>query len=154
MSNIKTAISALKAEIKTAKEGLAFYKTRVVSLEGALAGLESVEIPGLGSSKRRGRKPGGPAATGKRGRPAASVSSKNIDGKLPSTGKDFWPSLIASKPMTGAEIYAAAIKNLGITPTNEQAKKLAQRQANALSILCKKGLLSSSGSGRARQYFK
>lgn len=158
MSNIKAAQDAIKAELKHAREGLAFYQERVASLEDALARLEGVEATSTAAPQRRGRKPAeaaaaadkskAPRAARKSGRATTSTE------KLPATGKDFWPTLIDAQPKSVREIFDAAVAALGITPDKEQVKKLAQRQANALSILCKNGVIQRAGSGRDSRYFK
>jgi hypothetical protein len=155
MSNLKTAIQAIKAELKHAKEGLAFYQSRRGSLEDALAKLESVEVRGDAqpASPRKGRRGSAQPVDSKAGKQARGAAVRD-GGKLPSTGKDFWPSLVGSQAQSSAEILDGAIKALGINPSPLQLKKLAQRQANAFSILCKKGLVSSSGKGRERRFFK
>jgi hypothetical protein len=153
MSNLKSAKHAIEAELEHAKQGVAFYQSRVEALEDALAKLNIVDTPSRdiikpavnGQTKMSG-KPG-------RGR-KPRAKAEGGDDKLPSTGKDFWPDLISAQPQSASEIFDAALKTLGITPTKDQSKKLAQRQANALSILTKKGIVSSSGSGRSRRFFK
>lgn len=156
MSNIKVAKDAIKAELKTAREGVAFYRARVASLEEALGRLDIVDAPTSEPTKRRGRKaaestPQKSAAS--KGRKVAGAK-KSSEAQLPATGKEFWLGLAGQEPRSSSEIYEAAIQALGISPSKDQSKKLAQRQANALSVLCKSGALSSSGAGRDRRYFK
>lgn len=149
MSNLKVAKDAIKAELEHARQGVAYYQAKIVSLEEALAKIEGVGTVAQtdrasedAPKQRRGRKPGmkGPGA-------------KSAD-KLPKTGKDFWTGLLSSTPMSAFDIYNAAVQALGINPSKAVAKKLVQRQGNALSVLSKAGVIASTGSARARQYFK
>lgn len=154
MSNLKSAIQAIKAELAHAKEGAAFYQSRITALEEALARIDSVETgvaqnKDSGKTKRAGKAIGG----AKRGRkPRAQVEEGSA--KLPSTGKDFWPNLITSEPRSAPEILNAAVKTLGISPTKEQMKKLSQRQTSALNNMVKTQLIQDSGSGRERRFFR
>lgn len=161
MSNIKLAKAAIQAELNTAIEGVTFYQARVASLELALNGLDIVDGNSAATPQRRGRKPSAGAVEAveskKAKAPVTVKRGKKAKGKgepLPPTGKEFWLGLAGSEPKSSAEIYDAAVQALGISPSEEQAKKLAQRQANALSVMCKSGELSSTGSGRERRYFK
>lgn len=153
MSNIKSARDAIRAELNHAREGAAYYQSRVEALEEALAKIDDLEAAGTPNGKSRPMAETG--TKGKRGRPAKkSAPKENEEEKLPSTGKNFWPDLITQHPQSAPEILTAAIRSLGITPSKGQTKKLAQRQANALSLLTKSGAIASSGSGRERRFFK
>lgn len=153
MSNIKSAREAIQAELDHAREGAAFYQSRVEALEEALAKIYHLEAGSVPNGKPTPA--AGAAAKGKRGRPAKKVEAGTVnDEKLPSTGKNFWPDLITPHPQSAPEILTAAIRSLGLSPSKEQTKKLAQRQASALSLLTKSGAISSSGSGRERRFFK
>lgn len=144
MSNIKTAVAAIKAEMKHAQDGVKFYQAKVASLEHALSNLEGVDLPVVSTTRSgKGRAKSAPPKGNKAAR----------GGSLPATGKDFWPGLLGPEPKSPAEIFEAAVQALGLKPTKEQARKLAQRQANALSVLTKAGTISSTGDGRGRRYF-
>lgn len=158
MSNLKSARQAIKAELEHARKGAMFYQSRVVALEEALAKIDSVETNGSVSSNlpKAGKAPAN-AGKVKRGRKARGQSTGNkADGsdKLPSTGKDFWPNLITTQPQSAKEILNAAIKTLGISPSKEQVKKLSQRQTSALHNMIKANVISDSGAGRDRRFFK
>lgn len=155
MSNLKSAELAIQAELDYARQGLAYYQSKVEALEDALAKVHSVQtvlseegnVPR--AAKSRNSAAAAPKSQGKRrAQPAAE------DEKLPSTGKDFWPSLLNDEPQSPAEILAAAVKALGITPSADQTKKLSQRQANALSVMAKNGDIGTVGDGRSRRYFR
>lgn len=147
MSNIKAAVAAIKAELKLAQDGLKFYQARVASLENTLANLNVIEQP-VAAPTKKGRAQATSVKTAKPGR-----GKVGRGGSLPATGKEFWPRLLTAEPMSSAEIYAVAVEALGIRPDKDQAKKLGQRQANALSVLTKAGIVSSTGTGRDRRYF-
>ncbi len=154
VSNLKSAKQAIKAELDHAREGLAFYQSRVEALQEALNTIDSVDTAGANGRKAPKAAVEAPAAkqpkTRGKGRPKAVADEE----KLPSTGKEFWPNLITAQPRSAPEILRAAIDALGISPSKEQTKKLAQRQASALSILTKSGAVQSSGAGRERRFFK
>lgn len=158
MSNIKSAKQAIQAELDHAKQGAVFYQSRVEALEEALKKIYDIESSALPNGKppKTGGPTGAPVARRKPGKPARKARGPAPRGeeKLPSTGKNFWPDLITAHPQSAPEILTAAIKTLGISPSKEQSKKLAQRQASALSILTKTGAIDSSGSGRERRFFK
>jgi len=152
MTNLVSAKDAIRAEIAHAKKGAAYYQSLVVALEQALAKLDSVgsepaeskalagrSVTGNGMERpRRGRKPG----------------SKNKVSALPSTAKEFWPSLITDEPQSASDILNAAIAKLNITPSDEQRKKLAQRATFALNHMVKTNTIADSGSGRARRFMR
>jgi hypothetical protein len=154
MSNLNSARQALKAELEHARKGVAFYESRVVALEEALDKIDSVESGSQKTSdSEKLRKSGSASLQAKpgrktRGRPASD------DASLPSTGKDFWPNLITAQPQSAKEILDAAIKALAIAPTKEQMKKLTQRQTSALHNMIKANVISDSGAGRERRFFK
>lgn len=163
MSNLKSAKQAIQAELSHAREGAAFYQSRIVALEDALDKLDSVETVNGKAPKASRSKREAPAHHEKRGRASragaaagsanGSTSSTSGAGKLPSTGKGFWPSLITAEPQSAGDILNAAIKTLGITPSKDQMKKLVQRQTNALHQLVKSKAVADSGSGRERRFF-
>ena len=158
MSNIDSAMAALKAELGQAKQGLAYYQSQVSALETALTQLGALgQVPA-----RRGRKPGKavkaekPAKAG-RGRPAkAKGKSGRARGPkdLPFTGGDYWPDLVGSEPQSASDILNASVAGLGFEPSREQVKKLSQRMTFVLNSLVKAGKIKDSGSGRGRRFFK
>lgn len=160
MSNLTSAKHAIQAELNHAKQGMAFYQSRVEALEDALAKIDSVDSETKQGKKAGRSRNGVTVKNGLSNKRAMKASAKpqakaDSDGeKLPSTGKNFWPDLITGQPRSAPEILQAAISALGISPSKGQRKKLAQRQANALSLLTKSGVISSSGAGRERRFFK
>ena len=164
MSNIDAAMAALGAELAQAKQGLAYYQSQVTALETALAqlGVLGLTAVGVKAAGKRGRKPGRPAkvekpAKGVRGRPAkAKKSGRAAKGPndLPFTGGDYWPDLVTGEPQSASDILRASVAGLGFEPTEEQAKKLAQRMTFVLNSLVKTGKIKDSGSGRERRFFK
>lgn len=154
MSNLKSAELAIQAELDHAKQGLAYYQSKVEALEEALAKVHSVQtvmsedsnVPR--AAKARVSAPAPKSQAKRRSQPTVE------NDKLPSTGKDFWPNLLTDDPQSPAEILSAAIKALGISPSADQTKKLSQRQANALSVMAKNGDINTVGDGRSRRYFR
>lgn len=160
MSNIRTAIQAIQAEIAHAKSGMAYYVSRVEALQQALSELSQVDGRASAPSDIAKSQPKQPKpALGKRGKKAKRAGAKpsektHEEGDLPFTGGDFWPNLINDKPQHGSEILKAAISSLGFEPSAEQVKKLAQRMTFALNALVKTDKIQDSGSGRARVFTK
>lgn len=154
MSNLKSAELAIQAELDHARQGLAYYHSKVEALEDALAKVHSVQtvLSEEGNVPRATKTRNSAAAPKSQGKRRAQPAAENE--KLPSTGKDFWPSLLNDEPQSPAEILAAAVKALGITPSADQTKKLSQRQANALSVMAKNGDIGTVGDGRSRRYFR
>jgi hypothetical protein len=173
-SNLNSAKQAIEAELTHARQGAAFYATRVQALEIALQQLENVDtengaVPaapdapmhtkGKVAGAKRGRKPGSVAkANGAsteektkgrkkgRGRPSSS---------LPTTGRDFWFGLISDQPQSAVEISNAAVTALGIAPSQKrEIQQLKQRVAPALASLVATHHISDTGSGRQRRFFK
>jgi hypothetical protein len=152
MPNFTSAKDAIKSELEHARKGAAYYQSLVDTLEEALAKLDSIgsgaDMPvrksaGIGSARAAG--------ASKRGRPARA---KNATGKtLPSTGKDFWPSLVTEEPQSASQILHAAIERLGFTPDEEQLQKLRQRMTFAINSLVKTNKIQDAGSGRERRFF-
>ncbi|MEN3295938.1 MAG: hypothetical protein V7642_5191 [Burkholderiales bacterium] len=156
MSNLKSARQAIKAELEHARKGAAFYQSRVEALEEALATIEGVEAVNEKTSavSTKAAKSNTSAARAKPGRKARKQAAAGNGAKLPSTGKDFWPNLITAQPQSAKEILDAAIRSLGIAPSKDQLKKLAQRQTSALHNLVKAHAIGDSGAGRERRFFR
>jgi hypothetical protein len=161
MSNLESAKAAIQAELSHAKKGLAFYQSRIDSLEKMIAQLVAVsgatDAPSASLVKaKRGRKP----IAGKKTKLTKATKIKRVakDGasgnELPSTGRDFWPNLILEQPQSASEVLNAAISTLGFTPTKLQAQKLAGRMTFALNALVKANKIQDSGKGRERRFFK
>lgn len=153
MSNLKSAKDALIAEIEHVRQGLEFYQSRIQALEQALATLSSLDgVETAGAKGKRGRK----SAVGEAGDTAGPKkrASKRSDTSLPATGKEFWMGLITSEPQSAREVLEAAVKALGISPSKDELKKLAQRQANALHMLIKDKAISDTGTGRDRRFLR
>ena len=156
MSNLESARAAIEAEIAHAREGFAFYQSRIETLQKMLSQLASVDGAGP-APKRRGRKPGSVNKVKKvvkagRGRRAGKADSGQND--LPFTGGNYWVNLVTSEPQSVSEILQAAVGKLDFTPSDEQVKKLAGRMTFALNALVKTRQIQDSGSGRERRFFK
>lgn len=155
MSNLQSAKDALRAELEHAREGLAYYQSRVEALQQTLTSLSSLEgkgdrnvaVPSKGRRKKA-------APVDEAAAPVKATRAKKQRSDLPATGKEFWTGLINGEPQSAREILDAAVKTLGISPSKDELKKLAQRQANALHMLVKAGAISDSGSGRDRRYLR
>lgn len=157
VSNLKAARQAIEAELSHAKQGMAYYISRVEALEIALQQLENVEGeksaagPQAGE-RQRGRKAQGGGA--KRGPKPRAAGSNKAD-SLPSTGGDFWLKLVSSQPQSAVDISNAAISALGITPDQKgRIQKLKQRVSPALASLVASQKIKDSGAGRERRFFK
>lgn len=150
MSNLRSAKESLAAELAHARQGLAFYDARVAALEETLNTLETLNAEIGDKPHRQERQQRAPrtqtSARGGRGRKES--------GGLPATGKEFWTSLVTNQPRSTREILEAAIQTLDIDPSRDDLKKLSQRQANALHMLVKEKVISDSGSGRERRFFR
>jgi hypothetical protein len=151
MSNLKSAKDSLAAELAHARQGLAFYHTQVEKLEEALAALESLngKMPGprIGAKKQ-------PAVPSKHDGTKAGGKTRKQGKSLPKTGKDFWTNLITNQPISAKEIFDAAVEALDTKVSQDDLKKLSQRQANALHMLVKEKQISDTGSGRDRRFFR
>ncbi len=164
MSNMTSVKSALDAEIKHAKEGIAFYSTRIATLEKMIAQLDQLD-GGQSQSSVHG-------STGKRTytRKAKTMETASANsgvenakrrgkangksgGKLPATTARFWQSLLSETPISNKDIIAAAISTLQIKPNATDLKKLKQRLANAITLMTKDGSMLSEGSGRERRFY-
>lgn len=159
MSNLNTAMLSIEAEIKHAKNGLAFYVARIESLErtlgelNAIAGATNSAMP---TTSVKNDKPLAPktSTTTKSKQPKTVKEPRNtkFTGELPSTGGDYWPNLVSDKPQHAAEILQAAIDQLEFKPTEEQKQKMRQRMVFALNALVKAKKIQDSGSGRNRRF--
>ncbi|MEC4723759.1 hypothetical protein RY831_32055 [Noviherbaspirillum sp. CPCC 100848] len=154
MANTGSAAKAVQLELQHARQGMMYYSKLVENLEDVLETLAAIEAPATESRTRRGR-----SLTGRKAEPkAASTTRQKADlkpatkSKLPSTGKDFWPSLLTDTPQSASDVFKAAVAALGIRPSAEDKKKLNQRLSNALSVLSKNGEINAEGHGRDRRY--
>lgn len=159
MSNLESAKAAIEAELSHAKEGLAFYHSRIDALDKTLTQLASVSASSDAPPATTGAvAKGAPkVAAGKSVKPAKKKRgvTEGADGKeLPFTGGDYWPNLVAPQPRSASQILSAAIDSLGFTPTKTQIQKLAGRMTFALNALVKTNKIQDSGSGRDRRFFK
>ncbi len=158
MSNLDAAQRAIEAELAKAKQGFAYYQSRVSALEEALTRLAGIDVPGQApvGKKQRGKKAMSALAADKlptlkkkaRAKHAADAAA------LPFTGGDFWPSLITDQPRSSLDILKAAIDKLGFAPSDEQEKQLRGRMTFALHALIKANKIQDSGAGRDRRFFK
>ena len=182
--NLKAARQAIKAELSHAKEGRAYYLSRIEALEIALQQLESVEdvesISSTGTQspanakgaktndRKRGRKARGSerdsSANGyataeadgakKRSQKPRTKSADDAD-SLPPMGGDFWLNLVSDQPQSAVDISNAAISALGIAPEQKgRIQKLKQRVSPALASLVSSQKIKDSGAGRERRFFK
>lgn len=158
MSNLQTVKTALIAEIKNAREGVAFYTKRIVELEKLQKQLGQLDIAEASApSAKKGRD----TATSKLKVMVADAVPIVLDGKgkvkatpkLPATKTSFWQGLLTDTPMANQEILAAAIAELKIRPTPVDLQKLKQRLANFITTATKDGAIHSDGTGRARRFF-
>ena len=173
MSNLDSAKQAIEAEIEHAKEGLAFYQTRIASLEQALTQLAYIDGGAshgtsltVSTGKRRGPKPKNAKQTSadetsapSAGKKSSTQKSKNGvaasgGNELPFTGGDYWTNLITAEKKSASEILEAAIAGLGFEPTKVQRNKLGGRMTFALNTLVKSNGIQDSGRGRERRFFK
>jgi hypothetical protein len=163
MSNLESARAAIEAELAHAKEGFAYYQSRIDALQKMLSQLASVAgADGVTATGRRGKR-GRPSrkaaadkpakATGNRGRGRKAGNGAGGN-ELPFTGGNYWTNLISEKPQAVSEILHAAIGKLEFIPSEEQVKKLAGRMTFALNALVKTKKIQDSGSGRERRFFK
>lgn len=178
-SNLKSARQAIEAELAHAKQGAAYYATRVEALETALQQLDSVEAgtasstrtasaqTGAGSLKKNGARTrrriraastngnGASLAAPKRSRKARSTTGTSRSDDSLFTGGDFWLSLVSEQPRSAVDIANAAIETLGISPDQkDKIQKLKQRVSPALAGLVSSHKINDSGSGRERRFFK
>ncbi|HJV87047.1 MAG TPA: hypothetical protein VJ698_16405 [Noviherbaspirillum sp.] len=158
MSKLESAKSAIEAEISHARQGLAYYQSRIEVLEQTLAQLDSI-IDLETTPPARGRRKYGQTTSSrtpaKRGRPRKpTVGTSSTAPELPPTPSDYWLGLITDTPRSAAEILKSAIGSLGFDPTPVQVKKLRQRLPPALQSLLESKKIQDSGSRRERRFFK
>lgn len=154
MANIGSAAQAVKLELLHAREGMAYYTKLVENLEGVLETLTTLDSPST-SGRAKSRTAKTAKASGKATSKAKATTTKSTrQSKLPATGKDFWPTLLTDTPQPASEIFKAAVNALGIKPSAEERKKLAQRMSNALSVMSKNGDINAEGKHRERLYSK
>ena len=162
MSNMTSLKSALDVEIKHAKEGIAFYSTRIATLEKMIQQLDQLDdatatgTDGKGAGKRkytRSAKAREVTAATNDGAASATDGGARAKSKLPATTAAFWTSLLSETPISNKDIIKAAVAALKIRPTPADMKKLKQRLANAITIMTKDGSMMSDGTGRARRFF-
>ena len=157
MSNLQSAKSAIEAEIMHARQGVAFYQTRLETLEKTLDQLDSVSLPEdiaqiEQSEKRYSSVRAKTIHKRRRGRPAGSAASSGRE--LPTTGADYWLNLVSDQPQSAAEILRQAVAKLGFHPSKLQVQKLRQRLAPGLKALLEAQKIQDSGAGRERRFFK
>src|SRR4051794_20066193 len=126
MSNLQSAKSAIEAEIMHMRQGVAFYQSRLETLEKTLDQLDSVSLPeDIVQIEESGKRPSSARtkAAYKKGRGRRSVTIAS--GKeLPTTGGEYWLDLVSGQPQSGAEILRQAIAKLGFHPSKLQVQKL------------------------------
>lgn len=161
MSNMINVKSALTAEIKHAKEGIAFYSTRIAALEKMLQQIDRIDgSPGAVASLDilTDKKPVRVAKDASDNSDAGNAGSgsnpaKGNEAKLPPTTAKFWQSLLSETPISNKDIIKGALAALKIRPGPIELKKLNQRLANAITIMTKDGTMLSEGTGRERRFF-
>lgn len=158
MSKLDSAKLALEAEIARAKQGMAYYQSRVEILEQTLAQLNHIadfDIAQPGAGKRRQKASPLTKAVKVSGRRRTAYGKASAGGSdLPSTPSEYWLDLITETPQSAPEILKKAINSLGFEPNQMQLKKLRQRIAPALQALLKSKQIQDSGSRRERRFFK
>lgn len=157
VSNLKSAKSAIKAEIAHARQGLDYYKSRVEILEQALDQLEHAGTPdqvagARGPKSRRRTQAASAARTERPHRARRNARQSSSANELPYTGGDYWLDLISEEPHSAAEILRSAVGSLGFEPDRSQVQKLRQRLTAALQQMLQAGRIKDSGSGRERRY--
>jgi hypothetical protein len=157
MSNLQSAKSAIQAEIAHARQGLAFYQSRIETLEQTLDQLDTVSTPEdiAEQSEGRRRQPVTQTRAGRKpGRPARATRASSKGSGLPQTGGEFWMQLISDQPQSAAELLKQAIAHLGSNLDKKDLQKLRQRVSPALQALLKSNRIKDTGAGRERRYFK
>jgi hypothetical protein len=151
--NLKLARQAVATELNFAKQGMAYYLSRVEALEQALDQLESVSTGHTEPAKTKtaaGRK--GKAAQPK-DRPRMKAGAR--EGRnFPTTGGDFWLELITDQPQSAVDIANAAAVVLGFADDKAQVQVLKQRVSPALNALVESKKVKDAGAGRERRFFK
>ncbi|MDB5729710.1 MAG: hypothetical protein JWQ00_2915 [Noviherbaspirillum sp.] len=151
--NIKLAREAVAAELIMAKQGMAYYLSRVEALERALEQLETVGNGQTGSQQQE-------SAKGRK-RASAKTESRSKAGQgtrearvFPTTGGDFWLELVTDQPQSAVDIANAAAAALGFARDKAQVQILKQRVSPALNALVDAQKITDSGSGRERRFFR
>ena len=149
MPNSTSARDAIKAEIAHFTEGLVYYQQQIDKLQKALAVLGDT-----GANKKAA--PTKTAITTKpaRGKAKTKGRATAAPGKIPSTGGDFWISLISDRPQSGSDVLSAAIAKLGLQSSRETKATLSARMTNALTHLVKSKQIQDSGVRRERRFFR
>lgn len=168
MSNITSATTAIGAEIKQARQGMAFYEARIAELERLVVALTAIDggsqgIDAAVSGKRKGNGRDGKAtvaATRTNGiaspsskRKRADVRVSNGASRLPSTSASFWKGLLSEAPMSKPDIMNAAVAALGVELDHNDTEKLKQRLASAITGMITTGAIRSEGKRRERRFY-
>jgi hypothetical protein len=167
MSNLKDARDAIQLEIDHVKSGFAYYQARMAGLERALNQLKTLgeehptaAIKAAAPAIAQPAAAAAPAKKQKKGKTVRKARSTKSQGAskqvaaLPSTGGDFWRSLITEQPQGASEILKAAIGRCGFELTKEQIRQLGGRQTFAINALVKTKKIKDLGTGRDRRFFK
>lgn len=180
-ANLQSARKAIEAELSYSQQGIAYWCARAEALESALHQLEAAELSGPDDASGRrtiaeqppmrrrarlshadtdeDRETAPPRSThrarGRQRRGAARKEPSGTESGLPTTGGDFWLSLITDQPQSAAEILHRAIATLGLTPDQKpQIQKLRQRVFPALAALVSAHKVADAGAGRGRRFFQ
>jgi hypothetical protein len=145
MPSLKSAVEALEKALDHARKGKEFYSAQVDKLEKAIATIKEMDIDSVPDADAVDVDYSAIAASG---RAHANESKRS----LPRTGQEFWLSLITAQAKPASHILADAIKALGIDPTEEERKKLANRLAIALFNATKAKHIKATGPRRSRLY--
>jgi hypothetical protein len=152
MANIGSAAKVVEMELMHARQGMQYYAKLVENLEGVLQTLSSLDTPSKGGTETTRATKHSRAKQKTTIQQNVTSVKKAKRSSLPSTGKDFWSSLLTDTPQTAAEVFSAAISTIGIRPNAEEKKKLTQRMSNALSVMAKNGDIKAEGKRRERRY--
>ena len=161
MSNLSSAKTAIADELSAAKKGLAFYTSRITTLEKLLSQLDTfdgkpaVEPIAAHNSQAKVAKIAKVMKTKGTTAPTAKLPKQSSsENELPFTGGDYWLNLVTTEPQSARDILNVAVKALGFPATKEQVGKLANRETFALNAMVKAKQIKDSGSGRERRFFK
>ena len=150
-------VAEVKKQLTIVLEKLQGQAARIT---GAIAALDEIEAEEFSPIAKKNKiitpsTKRGPKSKAK-ARVDGQANSKVADGaKLPSTGGNFWPSLINTTPQTQEQILDAAIAKIGDPVNKVLLKKLNDRLASTLHRMVNKTKeIDVEGSGKMRTFVK